>query len=85
MLDLAADRSGTLFGQLGSGDRVADLQRRGAALAGESAIIPDIAGLPEDMAEAEFKRRFGGVGAPPYQAMLAEIERRVAACALYRP
>jgi len=84
-VDLAADRSGTIFGQLGSGDRVADLQRRGAALAGESAIIPDIAGLPEDMTEAEFKRRFGGVGAPPYQAMLAEIERRVAACALYRP
>ncbi|MBK1679693.1 hypothetical protein [Rhodocyclus tenuis] len=84
-VDLAADRSGTLFGQLGSGDRVTDLQRRGAAIAGESAIIPDIAGLPEDMAEAEFKRRFGGVDAPPYQAMLAEIERRVAACALYRP
>ena len=84
-VDLAADRSGTLFGQLGSSDRVAELQRRGAALTGESAIIPDIAGLPEDMAEAEFKRRFGGVSAPAYRAMLAEIERRVAACALYRP
>lgn len=84
-VDLAADRSGTLFGQLGSSDRVAELQRRGAALTGESAIIPDIAGLPEDMAEAEFKRRFGGVGARAYRAMLAEIERRVAACALYRP
>jgi hypothetical protein len=36
------------------------------------------------MAEAEFKRRFGGVGSPRYNEMMSEIERRVAACSLYR-
>ena len=34
--------------------------------------------------EAEFVRRYGGVGAPPYQAMMAEIERRVGALRLFR-
>ena len=39
--------------------------------------MPHAADLPEFMAEAEFKRRYGGVGAAPYVAMMAEIERRV--------
>ncbi len=30
--------------------------------------MPEIADLPEYMPEAEFKRRFGGVGAPAYTA-----------------
>ena len=46
--------------------------------------MPEVADLPEYMPEAEFKRRFGGVGAPPYQRMMQDIERRVAACPLYR-
>jgi len=36
------------------------------------------------MPEADFKRRFGGIGAPAYNKMMLEIERRIAACALYR-
>jgi hypothetical protein len=50
----------------------------------ESDLMPEIADLPEYMPEAEFKRRFGGVGAPAYKQMMQDIERRVAACALYR-
>ena len=42
-----------------------------------------LADLPEYMPEAEFKGRFGGVGAPAYKQMMQDIERRVAACALY--
>jgi len=42
-----------------------------------------LADLPEYMPEAEFKRRYGGVGAPAYKQMMQDIERRVAACALY--
>jgi hypothetical protein len=34
--------------------------------------------LPEFMAEPEFLRRFGGVGAPPYRQMMADIEQRIA-------
>jgi hypothetical protein len=50
----------------------------------EADIMPRSEDLPEGLQEAEFKRRFGGVGAPPYARMIAEIERRVAALALYR-
>lgn len=82
--DLAADRAGTVFGQRATGDGWTALQHRVAAGVSESDLMPDVSGLPSFMPEAEFQRRFGGVGAPPYLAMMQEIERRVAACALYR-
>jgi hypothetical protein len=36
------------------------------------------------MMSGEFQRRFGGVGAPAYQRMSDEIDRRIAALALFR-
>jgi hypothetical protein len=36
------------------------------------------------MPEPEFVRRFGGVGAPAYNALLADIDRRIAALPLLR-
>ncbi len=41
--------------------------------------MPPWSDLPEFMPEAEFKRRFGGIDAPPYRAMMRKIEQRVAA------
>ena len=41
--------------------------------------------LPEFLPEAEFLRRYGGVGAPPYNRLLAEIDRRITALPLLRP
>jgi hypothetical protein len=81
--DIAADRAGTRFGELAR-SVPARLQ---AALAGPLAeldFMPDVHDLPEFMAEAEFKRRYGGIGAPAYQKMMGEIEARVAARPLYR-
>lgn len=46
--------------------------------------MPAWVDLPQFMPEAEFVRRYGGVGAPRYQAMMAEIERRVGALRLFR-
>ena len=46
--------------------------------------MPRTADLPEFMQEAEFKRRFGGIGAPAYNRMMEDIERRIAALSLYR-
>ena len=34
--------------------------------------------------QAEFKRRYGGIGAPAYLKMMDTIERRIAAMPLYR-
>jgi hypothetical protein len=47
-------------------------------------FFPPGSDLPENMPEAEFKARFGGVGGDGYRRVAEEIERRVAACAAYR-
>ncbi|MDP3083334.1 MAG: hypothetical protein Q8N44_06540 [Rubrivivax sp.] len=81
--DMAANRAGTRFGERAVSAPAA-LQ---AALAGqrpEADFMPDVADLPEFLPAAEFKRRFGGVGAPAYQQVLADIESRINATALLR-
>jgi hypothetical protein len=84
--DIAADRAGTRFGELAVAGPAA-FERIARVLAGglrESDLIPDVRDLPEFMPESVFQRRFGGVGAPRYEAMMARIEGRVAALPLYR-
>lgn len=84
--DIAADRAGTVFGDVAtrSSHSARALQQRFVTGVTEGDIMPNVADLPEFMPEREFKRRFGGVGEPAYAAMMQEIERRVAALALYR-
>ena len=83
--DLAADRAGTRFGETAVRDPQR-LQARIAAGAGasEAAFMPATADLPEFLPEADFLKRYGGVGAAPYNQMLAEIETRIAGLAMYR-
>ena len=83
--DIAADRAGTRFGERATA-RAADIQRlykAGASLR-QADLVPDVQDLPEFLSEAEFKRRFGGVGQPAYLKMVAEIERRIDSLPLYR-
>lgn len=84
--DIAADRAGTRFGEsAGNGpDAARRIQQRLGEGVREADFMPSTEGLPEFMAEAEFKQRFGGIGEPAYERMMAEIERRVAALPLYR-
>lgn len=84
--DLAADRAGTLFGERATqSDTSARAQQRKLANgASDTDLLPNVADLPEDLQEAEFKRRFGGVGAPAYQKVMDDIERRIAALPLYQ-
>lgn len=82
-VDLAADRAGTRLGELA----VRDPERLAAAVSAglrDASLLPSIDGLPESMQADEFQRRFGGVGAPAYKRMADEVERRVAALALFR-
>ncbi len=74
--DIAADRAGTRFGERAVRDPVA-LQALVARGVGDADLMPRFEDLPEFMAEPEFLRRFGGVGAPAYNTMLAEIDRRI--------
>ena len=84
--DLAADRAGTRFGELatGSAKSARDLQRRASQDLSDDAMMPAVADLPENMQEAEFRARFGGVGSSAYNRMTKEIDRRIASAALYR-
>jgi len=83
--DIAADRAGTRFGEYAANPASARrLQQRMRAEIEEKHLMPATEDLPEFMPEREFQRRFGGVDAPPYKKMMADIERRIAALALYR-
>lgn len=84
--DLAADRAGTRLGALAAGAAAGRERLRKTLVAGlsENDLIPQVRDLPEFMPQAEFVRRFGGVGQPRYQAMVDRIEQRIAALPLYR-
>jgi hypothetical protein len=60
------------------------LQRSLVGGMGDKDIMPRTDGLPESLSEAEFKRRFGGIDAPKYRQMIADIDRRITALPLYR-
>ena len=83
--DLAADRAGTRLGLLARRDPLALQARLAAARLADADLLPDTSDLPEDMPEAEFKRRFGGIGAPAYLAVLQEIEARLDRLPLLAP
>ncbi|MBA4175878.1 MAG: hypothetical protein C0505_04870 [Leptothrix sp. (in: Bacteria)] len=81
--DMAANRAGTRLGEWA----LAQPQRLQAALGRslqDGDLMPAWEDLPEFMTEPEFLKRYGGVGAPAYEAMLAEIDVRVGALAVFR-
>jgi uncharacterized protein YfiM (DUF2279 family) len=84
--DLAADRAGTRFGELATASRAsaAALHGRVGAGVGDAGLLPPVADLPSFLRQADFERRFGGVGSPAYRELAAEIERRIDALPLYR-
>lgn len=81
--DMAANRAGTRFGErlLREPEALQQALARGVA---EADLVPPLADLPEFLPEAEFVKRYGGVGAPAYEAVMADIERRIAALPLLR-
>ena len=81
--DLTADRAGTRFGELVAAN-AARLDEVLAGTPGDADLLPPLDGLPEFLPEAEFRRRYGGPGEPAYEKVADEIERRLAALALYR-
>jgi hypothetical protein len=81
--DMAANLAGTRFGEAAL-RQPEQLQARLAAGVEETVFMPAVADLPEFMDEAQFLRRYGGVGAPAYTEQMAEIERRVAGLPLFR-
>lgn len=84
--DIAADLAGTRFGELAVSNKESALrvQRKVTGGVRDSDILPKVVDLPEFMPEAEFRKRFGGIGSPAYKRMMDDIERRIAALPLYR-
>ncbi len=86
-VDIAADRAGTRFGELATRatEDALGLQAYLTRAPAEDDLMPDTAGLPEQMDAATFRQRFGGVGSPAYTRTMDEIERRIDSRALYQP
>lgn len=83
--DLAADRSGTRFGErAAASESAATLQSRVSGGLGEADLMPHWRDLPASLPAAEFQRRFGGVDTPAYRRLTDEIDRRVAALSVWR-
>jgi hypothetical protein len=84
--DLLADRAGTTFALTATRDEAAAraLQDRLAGGFRVDEFFPPAADLPEGIPDAELQSGYGGVGGEPYRRLIAEIERRIAACAAYR-
>ena len=84
--DIAADRAGTRFGELATASRKDALrvQRFVQNNFSEADIMPPLRDLPEGLSEAAFKRKYAAVDSAEYRKVMEEIERRVAACRLYR-
>lgn len=81
--DLLADRAGTRLGeQIASGR--GNVAARLAGGLTDRDVLPPIEGLAEFIPEAEFRRRYGGVGEPAYQAVIDDIEARLASLELYQ-
>ncbi len=76
--DLAVDRAGRRLGELALRDPIA-LQRRLAAVTVDAELLPDTVGLPSFLDEAAFREAIGEEGSPRYQALMRDIEARVAA------
>lgn len=84
--DIAADRAGTRFGELATGSNTGMLRMQRLLASGvqDADLLPEVKDLPEFMQEAEFKRRYGGIGAPAYTKMMKDIEQRIADLPLYQ-
>ncbi len=76
--DLAANHAGVRLGELATGDSAVRIQQKLATARSDADLLPDFRNLPEFMPQAEFERRFGPVGSPRYQKIIARIDSRLA-------
>ena len=83
--DLLADRAGTIFAVRATcdGSSARAMQERIIRGFKVDDFFPPAADMPEGISDAELQSRYGGVGGGNYNRLIAEIERRIAACAAY--
>jgi hypothetical protein len=83
--DLAADRAGVRFAEVATRSQTSArrLQQVMAQGAREADFFPRVGDLPEGLSEGDFKAAYGDLDTPRYNALVAKIDRRIAAIALY--
>jgi hypothetical protein len=83
--DLAADIAGIRLAEVATGrsGQAARLQRLLSENAGEDLFFPDVRGLPENLQEKEFDRRYGNVESKEYRAFVNRIEEAVSRLPAY--
>lgn len=77
--DLAADRAGARFGLLAARSPQ-QLQRLLVGSLTERDLMPEVADLPDGLAAPAFADRFGRVGTPAYDRLVADIDARIDRC-----
>ena len=84
--DLGADRAGVQFAKFAVSrhDAAIRVQQIMSAARDELVFFPRFADLPEGMNRAAFNRRYGDVGSPAYNSVIAEIDRRIAGTPVFR-
>lgn len=85
--DIGADRTGIRFAELAvaSPDQARALQTRLAEPFTETLFMADFRDLPEFLSAEAFREAYGGVGEPAYEAVLQDIEARIAGMPLFLP
>lgn len=80
--DLLADRAGARFALAATRDKGAarQTQQRLADGFALGILFPEAADLPEGIPDAQLQSEYGGPGGEKYEAMIAEIERRLGEC-----
>ena len=83
--DLAADMAGTEFGNraVAGTEAALAMQSRAARGLSDRQLMPPVDGLRESLTDAVFNAEFGGVGGEKYNAVVRDIQQRVAALPLY--
>ncbi len=83
--DLAADKAGTLFGELAlrSTESARSLQKQAAGGISAADIMPLTDDLPESLNEQTFARRFGSIDDDRFKSLVSEIDARVARLPLF--
>lgn len=82
--DVAANRAGTRLGELAVAAPAMVQQRLAAAGLRDADLLPDVSDLPEFLSAADFRRRYGAPGSPPYERLMRDIEARLGGMPLYQ-
>lgn len=85
-VDLAADKTGTRFGELATASPASarKLQQTMATVEDYMDFMPDPRALPEHMDEATFKKRYGAINSEAYRNVSKQIDALIAATPIYR-